>query len=224
VRIDRDITRRKGVLTASLASARSGSVPILVGTQMLAKGHDFPGVTLVAVVDADSQLFSVDLRAGERLLQLIVQVAGRAGRGEQPGQVIIQTHHPDHVLFRTLLRDGYAGASAALLEERRLARLPPYVHLALLRAEASIAAAPELFLQTVAACALKYARNSTEVLGPLAAPMARRAGRYRAHLLMQDARRPVLHALLEALVPQIEALPLAHRVRWSLDVDPAEFY
>ena len=135
-RIDRDTTRRKGSLDAKLAQIQKGEPAVLVGTQMLAKGHHFPNVTLVGILDADGGLFGADFRAAERMAQLLVQVAGRAGRGQRPGRVLIQTHHPDHPLLKVLVREGYRHFGAAALSERQQAALPPFSCLALLRAEA----------------------------------------------------------------------------------------
>ncbi len=222
VRIDRDSTRRKGAMEKLLASAHSGEGRILIGTQMLAKGHHLPDVTLVAIVDADQGLFGTDFRATERLAQQIVQVAGRAGRAERPGEVVIQTHHPDHPLLHTLLRDGYAALARELLDERRQLALPPYASLALLRAEATAAEAPLAFLEEARQQAAALALPGVELLGPIPAPMERRAGRYRAHLLLQAARRPSLQQLLERWVPKLGSLKSGRRVRWSLDVDPME--
>ncbi len=222
VRIDRDATRRKGELAAALEAARAGTASILVGTQMLAKGHDFPGVTLVAVTDADAQLYSVDLRATERLAQLIVQVAGRAGRRDRPGRVIIQTHHPQHPLFTRLVREGYARLCEELLDERRAAGMPPYSFLALFHAEAAGAAAPLQFLNEARTRAAARAARGVEVFGPVPATMARRAGRHRAQLWLRARRRAPLHELLDALIPQLRELRSARYVRWSLDVDPRQ--
>jgi primosomal protein N' (replication factor Y) len=212
-------------MQALLEEIAGGHARILVGTQMLAKGHHFPEITLVGVLDADAGLFSTDFRAGERMAQLIIQVAGRAGRAERPGEVLLQTRHPEHPLLQRLIRDGYPGFVEVALAERRAAGLPPYASLALLRAEATGSLEPALeFLQRVAAAARAVAVPGAEALGPVSAPMERRAGRYRAQLLLQSRRRSRLQALLGALLPQIEGLPSARRVRWSLDVDPLEMF
>jgi len=228
VRIDRDTTRRRGAMEAALEAAHSGRASILIGTQMLAKGHHFPSVSLVAVLNADAQLYSVDLRATERLAQLLVQVAGRAGRAEKPGTVLIQTRLPEHWLFRAMRMQDYAEMSRKMLEERESANLPPFSALALVRAEATAAASPERFLQRLAdAVALERDRSQAtevEVFGPLPAPLVRRAGHFRSQLMLQSRQRPALHRLLDAVIPQIETWPEARRVRWSLDVDPAELY
>ena len=203
---------------------QDGRLQLLIGTQMLAKGHDFPGVTLVAIVDADQGLFGTDFRAGERMAQLITQVAGRAGRAQLRGRVLIQTHHPDHPLMQTLLHKGYAGFTAPALAERRAAELPPFSHQALLRAEAPAETAPFVFLDSARELAQALNPGEVELWGPVAAPMPRRAGRYRAQLLLQASERRLLHTLLSRWVPQLETLPTARRVRWSIDVDPIELF
>jgi len=222
VRIDRDSTRRRGALERQLAAAQRPENRILLGTQMLAKGHHLPTVTLVAVVDADQGLFGSDFRAPERLAQLLVQVAGRAGRAERPGEVAIQTHHPEHPLLQTLLSAGYERFAAEALAERRAVRLPPYTAMALLRAEAVDPEPPMRFLESARREAERLAVGGVDVLGPVPAPMERRAGRYRAQLLLQAERRTALQRLLAAWITGLGALPSARRVRWSLDVDPME--
>lgn len=222
IRVDRDTTRRRGELEARLANVRAGGACILVGTQMLAKGHHFPEVTLVGLLDADQGLYSSDFRAGERMAQLIIQVAGRAGRAARPGRVMLQTHHPDHPLLQKLLRDGYGAFAAAALEERRAADLPPFTSQALLRAEAAAAGAPQRFLEQAAAAARCFAGAHVVLWGPVPAPMERRAGRFRGQLLVQSARRGELQQLLDRWIPGLAELPHARRVRWSVDVDPLE--
>jgi len=242
VRVDRDTTAVKDGLAKKLAELGEGP-GIFVGTQMLAKGHDLPRLTLSAVVSLDEGLFSADFRAGERLGQLLVQVAGRAGRAERPGTVLLQTHHPEHPWLGLLLHGGYAALSAALLAEREAAALPPYAHWALLRAEAKDASDAEGFLAAardrllaIAAASLYPAaagdhahRTSTRVpgldwAGPVPAPMPRRAGRARAQLLLRATERRVLQSALAAASADWYALPEARRVRWSLDVDPIDLY
>ncbi len=223
-RIDRDATRRKGSLEAKLERVHSGEARILIGTQMLAKGHHFPDVTLVGILDADQGLFSADFRAGERMAQLILQVAGRAGRAERPGEVLIQTHHTDHPLLRLLIDEGYGAFAAAALEERRQAELPPYAFLALLRAEAPAAAVPLAFLEEARQLAGGLQPEGVLLLGPVPAPMEKRAGRFRAQLLLQAAGRAALHRLLDRWLPLLEESKAGRRVRWSLDVDPGEMF
>lgn len=224
VRIDRDNTRRKGSLETLLAQAQSGEARILLGTQMLAKGHHFANVTLVGILDSDQGLFSADFRAAERMAQLITQVAGRAGREEKPGRVLIQTHHPDHPLLLSLIRQGYQGYAEAALAERQLAEMPPFSHLALIRAEAVDGSLPFAFLQEALSLTLGYQIDAVQAWGPVPAPMERRAGRYRAQLLLQASERAPLHKLLQQLAPQLEGLKSARKVRWSLDVDPSEMF
>ncbi|MCP5195575.1 MAG: primosomal protein N' [Gammaproteobacteria bacterium] len=222
-RMDRDSTRRRGSLETLLAEIQAGGRRLLIGTQMLAKGHHFPDVTLVGIVDADQGLYGVDFRASERMAQLILQVAGRAGRAEKPGVVIIQTHHPDHPLLRTLVSRGYAAFAAEALMERQMALLPPFAYQALLRAEAVDPERATLFLQM----ALKLAEplaDDLELLGPAPAPMERRAGRYRAHLLIQATQRQILHRFLDRWALQLWAERTDRQVRWSLDIDPLELY
>ncbi len=221
-RIDRDTTRRRGELARLLEEARRGEVQILLGTQMLAKGHDFPAVTLVGILDLDQSLYAGDFRAPERTAQLIMQVTGRAGRAERPGRVVLQTRHPDHPLLQSLLRGGYLAFAEAALAERRAAELPPYSHLALLRAEAPAPTIATEFLLQCRALAQGLAESGVQLLGPVPAPMERRAGRYRAQLLVQSARRPQLHRLLASWVSVLRTLPRRGGLRWSLDVDPQD--
>ncbi len=224
IRIDRDATARKGGLERQLARLHEPGPALLIGTQMLAKGHHFPRVTLVGVVDADGGLFSADFRATERMAQLLVQVAGRAGRGERPGHVLIQTRYPAHPLLQTLVRDGYRAFAREALAERAAAAMPPYSHQALLRADARRMPDAERLLDAIAAWAARANARDVEIWGPVPAPMARRAGRHRAHLLLQSARRDALHALLDALPAYVAGLAQARGVRWSLDVDPIDLY
>ena len=223
-RIDRDTTRRKGSLQRILDQVRSGDTDILLGTQMLAKGHDFPNVTLVVILDADAGLYSTDFRAPERMAQLITQVAGRAGRGIKPGRVLIQTRHPDHPLLTILLDRGYRAFAEQALEERRQAELPPFSFQALLRAEALQPEPPCAFLQEAAHSAHALGLETVAVLGPVPAPMPKRAGHYRYQLLLQSRERASLHRLLARLLPDLRQLPRQRKIRWSLDVDPADLY
>jgi primosomal protein N' (replication factor Y) len=220
-RVDRDSTRRRGSLDDLLRAVQVGERRILVGTQMLAKGHHFPDVTLVGIVDADQGLFGADFRASERMAQLILQVAGRAGRAERPGRVLIQTHHPQHPLLSMLIGEGYSAFANSALAERRHAGLPPYTFQALLRAEAARQESPLGFLREAAATGHALTLG-VELLGPVPAPMERRAGRYRAQLLIQAQRRRDLHGFLDHWVERLQGLKSARRVRWSLDVDPVD--
>ena len=223
-RIDSDSTARKGAMDEALAAATAGTADILVGTQMLSKGHHFPGLTLVAVVNADQGLFGTDFRSDERLAQSIVQVAGRAGREQMRGEVLIQTAFPNHPFWRRLIAQGYAGVSAEALAERAATRWPPYSWLALLRASAHRRGDAHEFLEAARLHAQRAGGRDVRVLGPVDAAMARKAGRYRARLLLQSEQRQALHALLRELRPLLESLPAARKVRWSVDVDPLDLY
>jgi len=222
-RLDRDVVRRRGDLESVVRRVASGEARILVGTQMVTKGHDFPNVTLVAVLNADQGLFSSDFRAPERLAQTIVQVAGRAGRGNRPGEVLIQTEFPEHPLLRQLLASGYDGFAHAALAEREQAHWPPFARLAALRDSARTREAALGFLSEARARAGTPPRG-VRLLGPVPAAMARRAGRYHAQLLVESPERALLHAFLAGWLPQVEALRSARAVRWSLDVDPLELF
>lgn len=222
-RIDRDSTQRKGSMEKLLSRIQSGEHKILIGTQMLAKGHHFPNVTLVGIVDADSGFFSSDFRAIERMGQLVVQVAGRAGRDTRPGTVMIQTHHPDHPFLQKLLSENYYRFAENLLLEREQAALPPFTYLALFRAEAHSMEQALDFLRQVKNLTRDF-QHEVPVWGPVPAPMPRRAGRFRVQLLLQSAKRPLLQHYLKSLLPAIEKIPGKNQVRWSLDVDPVEMF
>lgn len=219
-RFDRDSMARKGRLEAQLADVANGTTQLLVGTQMLAKGHDFARLTCVGVLDVDGGLFSADFRAAEHMAQVVTQVAGRAGRGQLPGEVWLQTRNPEHPLLQRLLVGGYPGFSQAALAEREAAALPPFGYLALLRAEAHDMQHPQDFL--AAAAATVPSTGEVACWGPVPAPMARRAGRYRAHLLLHAATRALLHPVLDQWQATLGNLPGARRVRWSIDVDPQD--
>lgn len=223
MRIDRDTTRHKAAFEDLAERARDGRNQILLGTQMLAKGHHFPNVTLVGIINADGGIFSVDFRASERMVQQIYQVAGRAGRAEKPGNVIIQTHAPDHPLFQQIISGGYASCARELLHERKLSCLPPYSYLAMLRAEASEQEPALHFLEQMRQQGSTL-DPSVMLLGPIPAPMPRRAGRYRTQLLVQATDRSALHRFLNQWVLLIEREKSGRKVRWSLDVDPIELY
>ena len=222
LRIDRETTRRRDAFDDLLGSLQADAPAILVGTQMLAKGHDLPNLTLVAIVGVDEGLHSVDFRAGERLAQLIVQVAGRAGRARKPGRVVLQTHHPDHPLLRSLLSQGYAGAAKDMLLERHETGLPPFAHQVLLRGEAHQRAAVDAFLHEARA-ALPLSEQ-WHIAGPMPAPMPLRAGKQRGQLLIESRARRGLHDALRPWAQQLPQLPSARKVRWSLDVDPIDLY
>jgi primosomal protein N' (replication factor Y) (superfamily II helicase) len=224
-RIDRDSTRRKGALEEKLERVHTGAADILIGTQMLTKGHDFPNVTLVGVLNADQGLYSIDFRAGERLFQQILQVSGRAGRADKPGEVVIQTWHPQHPIFNALARHDFTGFADYALAERRDTRYPPYSFLALLRAEATKPGTAMTFLAEARITARRLDPDGKlELAEPAPAPMERRGGRYRAQLLVQAAERKVLHVFLDAWLAYLMDSKQGKRVRWSLDVDPLDLF
>ena len=225
VRVDRDTTRRRGAIQSKLKEIHRGEHRILIGTQMLSKGHDFPEVTLVGIVSGDHGLYSTDFRATERMAQLLIQVAGRAGRAAKPGKVLLQTHQPGHPLLQTLFKEGYTAFGEAALDDRKNAELPPYSHMAVFRAEATDKTTPLAFLNALRAAYVKQQNvESLTLLGPAPAPMERRAGRYRAHLLLISKHRGTLKVMLDTLLPLIDGFPEARKVRWSLDVDPVDLY
>jgi primosomal protein N' (replication factor Y) len=226
LRIDRDSTARKGTLEAALAQAESAEASILIGTQMLAKGHHFPKVTLVAILDVDQALFSLDFRAMERLAQLITQVAGRSGRESDRGEVLIQTAHPEHALFETLLKSGYGAAARQLLFERQQTHLPPFAHQLLVRAQAH---KRELLQETLNDLKTQLVAWSQEkgltisLLGPAPAPMERKANQYRWQLIFQAKTRQPLVQLAHWTRHLAAENPRFNRMRWSLDLDPYDF-
>jgi primosomal protein N' (replication factor Y) len=186
---------------------------------MLAKGHHFPGVTLVVIVNIDQALYSADYRALERMGQMIQQVAGRAGRMEKAGTVILQTLHPEHAALELLLSQGYEAYARWLLEERQLAGLPPAGYQALLRAEAHDRALAERFLDDAARV---FPSGETRVYGPMPAIMERISGRSRMYLVVQGASRSALHRQVDGWLPGLRKLPSARKVRWAIDIDPQE--
>jgi primosomal protein N' (replication factor Y) len=227
-RIDRDTTRRKGELERLLAAARNGDSRLLLGTQMLAKGHHLPGVTLVAILDLDHGLYGADFRATERMAQLLIQVAGRAGRAERPGTVMLQTRHPNHPLLGRLLREGYPAFAEAALAERQAANLPPYSHQILIRADSPAEQAAMAFLHQARAAAGPLLQSGRwpgiQLWGPAPAPMERRARRIRAQLLVQGPARRTLQDMLSQWLPVLAELRAPRHLRWGVDVDPLDGY
>jgi primosomal protein N' (replication factor Y) len=223
-RIDSDSTRLKGTMIKALAMATAGEAQILVGTQMLSKGHHFPNLELVVVVNADQGLFSTDFRGSERLAQSLIQVSGRAGREKKQGRVIIQTAFPQHPFWSELLNGGYERVASSELAAREAAAWPPFSRLALVRASSPKRQDCWQFLDGLRRFADQQASEGLRVLGPVSAPMERRAGRYRVQILLQSRQRQPLHALLAQLQKKMEGSTLARRVRWSIDVDPIELF
>ncbi len=226
LRIDRDTTRKKQALNTMLEEIQSGKPCILVGTQMLAKGHHFPNVTLVAIINADAGLFSSDFRGAERTGQLIMQVAGRAGRGHKPGQVTIQTYNPEHPALQLLTTNDYSRFSDTLFMERRHLNLPPQGYLTLIRCESYQRHEGETLLQTLRQNAEHSLQplndGSLKLLGPIPAPMEKRQGRYRWHLLVQGKSRSRLHQLVGIMVSYLESHRLPRQLKWTVDIDPQE--
>jgi primosomal protein N' (replication factor Y) len=228
LRVDSDTVARKGELERHLNMARDGAADILVGTQILSKGHDFPNVTLVCVLNVDQSLFNVDFRSAEYLFQQVTQVSGRAGRASKPGLVLIQTYYPANPYFEHVRAHDYDGFATAALSERRQANYPPYARFVLLRAESTQADAPLSFLKQIRRYAHEIMQTQNikhvQVMDPVPSPMERRAGRYRAQLLVRASHRQPLHQLLLDWITRIDNDRIARTVRWSVDVDPTEMY
>lgn len=225
LRVDRDSTRRKGAFATMRRAIAAGDVDILVGTQMLAKGHDFPRLTLVGVLGADNALYSADFRATERLFALLEQVAGRAGRDRLAGEVMVQTDFPDHPLYAALVDHDYNRFAETLLAERERLDLPPFAHLALLTAEAPKREAVTAFLDCAVAqgrALLASSKLRCQVYSPVPAGLARRAGLERGQVLVQSSERSALHEFLPRWTALFEPTR-QRRVRWTVDVDPLEF-
>ena len=218
-RIDRDSTARKGKLEGYLEDIQQGKSQILIGTQMLAKGHHFPNVTLVALVNVDNALFSLDFRAEERLAQLYVQVAGRSGRAEKQGEVVLQTHYPDHPLLTTLLEKGYQAFAEETLKLRHNMGLPPFSFQALFKTQCRHSEEAENALSQLASFFYEQKIEGLQVLGPIPAPFSKKAGQYRWQLLLQHASRKQLQAALSRYSPE---LIKSSQVRLILDVDPLD--
>lgn len=219
VRVDRDSTQRKGSIQSILKQVNSGEPCILVGTQMLAKGHDFPNVTLAVVINADGGLFSVDFRAPEQLIQTLLQVSGRAGRGSKPGKVVVQTCHSDHPLLRALCNGRYLDMADQLIKERETGQLPPFRAMAIFRAEADTMAQSLQILDSI-----KPLTNAPgiETWGPLPALIARRADRHRAQLVLNTDNRRRLNLLLTGICQSLDQTRFSKGAKWMIDVDPQE--
>lgn len=219
-RIDRDTTRRKSAMQDFVSAVKAGDVDILVGTQMLAKGHHFPDVTLVGLIDMDGALYSADFRAPEYAAQLITQVSGRAGRADKAGEVLIQTHHASHPMLHQVIHSGYEEFAKSSLPERQQAELPPYAFQALFQAESPQINSVKAFLGEVRQILDRYSNLKVELLGPVPAVYAKKAGKFRFQLLMQTDSRNQLHQLLDLTLADIEQLKSASKVRWRLEIDP----
>jgi primosomal protein N' (replication factor Y) len=209
-------------MNVHLEKINAGEVDIMVGTQMLAKGHHFPNVTLTGIVDADRGLFSTDFRASERLAQLFMQVSGRTGRGSKEGTVIVQTYNPEHPLFKQLIEHGYNYFSKALLQERKLSSLPPYTHMAFLRAEAHNSNDAKQFINQSMKLLNSLTNNTLQLFGPIPAIIEKRSGRYRYQLIIQSTNRKILHSQLDNWLNELDNIKSGKKVRWSLDIDPQD--
>lgn len=221
VRVDSDSARGKTRLQELLDKVNSNKYQLLIGTQILSKGHHFPNVTLVVILDADGALFSADFRAAEHLAQLITQLSGRAGRAEKPGEMWLQTHSPGHPLLQDLINNGYGHFARFALLERQQAGLPPHTFIALFRAEAPSPRTPHEFLTDVSR--LFDGQQNVSIVGPIPALMEKRQGRFRMQLLLHCPNRATLQKVLAERMPLIEGFPLTRKVRWSIDVDPQDF-
>ena len=223
-RIDRDTTSRKGALEQHLAEVHRGGARILIGTQMLAKGHHFPDVTLVALLDVDGALFSADFRSAERFAQLYTQVSGRAGRAGKQGEVILQTHHPEHPLLQTLLHQGYDAFAQQALAERQTMQLPPWTSHVLIRAEDHNNQDAPQFLQQLRNLiqASPLADDKLWLLGPVPALAPKRGGRWRWQIVLQHPSRLRLQHIVSGALALLNTLPASRKVKWVLDVDPIE--
>ena len=222
IRIDRDSTQKVNAFAEIVANIQQGGAKILVGTQMLAKGHDFHNVTLVGVLDADQGLFSADFRATENLAQLITQVTGRAGRGEKSGEVFIQTSQPNHTFWKELIGHDYCYIAKTILQQRQQIGMPPAGSLCVIRAEDRQQSLAILFLTEALEVLNQNNQQQLMILGPVPAIMEKRAGRYRAQLLLSCAKRKPIHQLLDHSIDAISKLKLARKVRWSIDIDPVD--
>ncbi|MES2662469.1 MAG: primosomal protein N' [Pseudomonadota bacterium] len=231
IRIDRDTTQHKAAFEKKISEIHAGKPALLIGTQMLAKGHHFPKLTLVIILNSDAGLFSSDFRATERTLQLLAQVSGRAGRAETQGEVWVQTHHPQHPIYQLWLQNNYAEVARYLLQERKAALLPPFSHHILIRAESPQRHYAEEFLIAVNRYFLgnfkseelfQRTAENILVLGPANVNMERKAGRHRLQTLLQSPNRKALHRMVQHKLALIHNLPEAKRVRWRMEVDPQE--
>ncbi len=227
-RVDRDATRKRGSAEKIFAQAAKGELDVLVGTQMLSKGHDFPNITLVGVINSDGAIFSADFRAAERLAAQMMQVAGRAGRAHLAGRVLIQTRFPGHAVYQAIAAQNYAQFSAVALKERALSHLPPYSYLAMLRAESRDSPLLTDFMAGAAKLAgeqIADYRNDVQVWDPVPPTLARKAGFERQQLMVQAKSRKALQQFLGAWLPQVGSYQAAHKMRaikWIIDVDPQD--
>ena len=220
IRLDRDSTAKKGEFERKLEQIHQGQPQIIIGTQMIAKGHHFPNVHLVGIVDVDGALFSSDFRAPEKLAQLVVQVAGRAGRGLQRGEVWLQTKFPEHPVIQDLVNNQYADFAQYALTERKELALPPFSYQVILRAESTTSEFASDWLSNLSVHLQQF--NQLMVLGPMPSPMAKKAGKFRHMLTLQCPSRHYLHKVVDWLIENLDTIQNSNRIRWSIDVDPVD--
>lgn len=223
-RVDSDSMAGREAMAALVEQIGKGEPCILLGTQMLTKGHHFPGVGLVAVIDTDAMLFSADFRGEERMAQLLTQVAGRAGRAGTSGEVLLQTHYPDHPAMQAMLSRDYYTQARELLQKRAEAGTPPAGQLVVVRTDCADAQFGEQFLQRLRQECSAALPAGAALIGPLPSPMQRRAGKYRSQLLLTAPGRPAAQAAAGVLVARAEALPRRHGLKWSIDIDPQDVF
>jgi primosomal protein N' (replication factor Y) len=223
-RVDSDVMQGRESMQALVDQVNGGEPCILLGTQMLTKGHHFPAVSLVGVLDLDGMLFSTDFRGEERCAQLLTQVAGRAGRAEATGTVLLQTHHPQHPTLQAMLSLDYHQQARAMLQAREQSRLPPHGQLLLVRSDCQDADCGEKFLQDLRRNCRDLLPNEVGLIGPLPAPMQRRAGRFRSQLLIHCEQRRLSQQAARVVVAQAQLLPKRKGLNWSLDVDPQDMF
>ncbi|MDG2421585.1 MAG: primosomal protein N' [Gammaproteobacteria bacterium] len=225
LRIDRDSTRRKKLFQSMLEKINTGKSCILLGTQMISKGHHFPNITLVAIVNADTGLFSPDFRGQEQMAQTITQVSGRAGRASSPGEVVIQSRHASHVTLKNLMNNSYSDFAKYLLQERLTTNMPPFSQLALIKAQAKQLGIALSFLKKVKIMSVEISSNFNDQvtsIGPIPAPIEKRAGMFRTQLILKTKKKSTLQEFIHLLVLRIEDLKIPSGIRWSVDVDPNE--
>jgi len=223
-RVDSDTMATKNAMQDLVQGVLRGEPCILLGTQMLTKGHHFPGVSLVAIIDADSALFSTDFRGEERMAQLLTQVGGRAGRAETPGRVILQTHYPDHPALMAILQKTYSENARDMLKRREAMELPPAGKLLMLRTDAGDVDVGEEFLQALRSAAQPRLAANTRLIGPLPSPMQRRAGKFRSQMLVTTSSRKSAQIAAALLVDIAQTLTIKRGMKWSIDVDPQDTF
>lgn len=221
IRVDSDNTRKKGELQKYLDQIATGESCLILGTQLLAKGHDFPFVTLAVILDLDAGLFSTDFNAAEQSGQLLIQVAGRAGRGSHLGEVVCQTNHPDNPLLQDLLQTNYDRFAQTLLQQRKQAALPPYSYLALFNSQSPQISTAQHCLEALYQRFQPLLKSTCWFLGPSPAPIARRQGQYRFQLLLLSSNRQDLHTQVASIVTALSTQKI-HRARWSVEMDPVD--